>query len=672
MINNKDTNISNLISNLKDKLNNANYEYYILEQPSINDDEYDRIFQELIALEKKYPSFISVDSPTQRIGANPSSTFESVAHMSPLLSLSNVFNAEEMEKWLERIRTQLNETSTEVICELKIDGLAVSLRYENGIFIQGSTRGDGNLGEDITNNIRTIKSIPLKLLGSSHPEVLEVRGEVYFPKTSFENFNEERRISNLEQYSNTRNAASGALRQLDPSETAKRPLNYFIYSIGYNSDNLPTTQTLALNQLKNWGLRINEWNYVANSIADIEKVYTEAIKERDNLNFGIDGIVVKVNNLMDQESLGTTAREPRWAIAYKFPSETSTTILKTISVKIGRTGVLTPFAELQPVNIGGVTITSATLHNIKHIHQKDIREGDLVEIQRSGDVIPIINKPATNNVRSPNSKVFQMPTKCPSCMKKVEKFEDDPFIRCINSNCPDQFQRLVEHFASKSAMNIEGLGKGVIEILVENKLLKTLPDLYQITSTKLIQLPRFGLKSADKLVRSIKNSKKPSISAFLFSLGIPHVGLGVSELLTGYYKSIYHLINCRNHELESINGIGPEIAKSLVTWVSSELNVNLINKLLDSGIRPLELKTSKNFTFNGLNFVVTGTLETFSRNEINSLIKNLAGKVSSNISTHTTFLITGQNPGSKLQQAVDLNIPTINELEFIEMINKQK
>ncbi len=672
MVNNKDFNILNLISRLKDKLNDANYKYYILEKPSISDTEYDRIFQELIKLEEQNPSLVTLDSPTQRIGISPSSNFQNVEHISPLLSLSNVFNKEQMEKWYTRICNQLNSQSVELICELKIDGLAISLRYEEGIFVQGSTRGDGNIGEDITNNLKTIKSIPLKLLDKSPPEIIEVRGEVYFPRSSFNEFNKERKKLNLEEYSNTRNAASGALRQLDPNETSKRPLNYFMYSIGYNSNNLPSSQRLILKQLNSWGFRVNPWNYICKTTNDIEKSYIKAINDRNNLNYGTDGIVIKINDLNFQSILGTTARDPKWATAYKFPTITTTTILKKISVNVGRTGVLTPFAELEPVKLEGVTIRSASLHNIDYIHKKNIREGDLVEIQRSGDVIPQINKVAKNNSRSENSLKYEMPLKCPSCLKNVEKAENDPHTRCINSSCPDQFQRLVEHFVSKSAMNIEGLGKGIIETLIENNLLKTLPDIFQLNSQELKSLPKFGEKSVEKLLKSINNAKKTTMPSFLFSLGISHIGIEVSEIITDYYQSIDNLVNCKKEELTKLKGIGEKIAESLISWISSENNVNLIFNLIDAGVEPKTLQKNTKFFFSELIFVITGTLENFSRNEITSLIKELGGKTSSNVSTQTSFLIAGENPGSKLQQALNFNIPIISESEFIDMKNNHE
>jgi DNA ligase (NAD+) len=435
---------------------------------------------------------------------------------------------------------------------------------------------------------------------------------------------------------------------------------------------MPLSQILTLKQLKNWGLRINPWNYIGNSIKDIEEAYMKANNDRNNLNYGTDGIVIKINDLNHHSVLGTTAREPRWATAYKFPSTTTTTILKTISVKIGRTGVLTPFAELEPVKLEGVTIKSASLHNIEYIHKKDIRDGDLVEIQRSGDVIPQINKVAENNSRPKNSFSFKMPRNCPSCSTIVEKIENDPHTRCINSSCPDQFQRLVEHFVSKSAVNIDGLGKGIIETLIENNMLETLPDIFHITLQQLIPLPKFGEKSAVKLLKSVNDSKKPTMSSFLFSLGIPHVGIEVSEIITNYYKSIDDLMSCKNEELISIKGIGNKIAESLVTWISSENNINLIKNLIDAGVEPLSLQKKIKSLFSGLSFVITGTLENFSRNEITYLIKDLGGKTSSSVSNHTSFLITGDNPGGKLQQALNFNIPIINESEFINMKNNHE
>ena len=672
MLNNKDSKILNLISSLKDKLNEANYKYYILEKPSISDTEYDRVFQELLVIEEQNPSLVTLDSPTQRVGITPYSNFQNVEHLSPLLSLSNVFNKEQIEKWYTRISNQLDNQSTEVICELKIDGLAISLRYENGIFVQGSTRGDGSIGEDITNNLKTIKSIPLKLLDKNPPEIVELRGEVYFPKSSFKKFNEERSKLNLEEYSNTRNAASGALRQLDPKETSKRPINYFMYSIGYNSNNMPQTQSLVLEKLNSWGLRINPWNHICNSVNDIENAYMKAINDKDNLNYGTDGIVIKINDLYDQSILGTTSRDPRWATAYKFPTTTTTTILNKISVNIGRTGVLTPFAELEPVKLEGVTIRSASLHNIDYIDKKNIREGDLVEIQRSGDVIPQINRVSENNSRSKTSFKYEMPKTCPSCGKNVEKIENDPHTRCINSSCPDQFQRLVEHFVSKPAMNIDGLGKGIIETLIENNLLKTLPDIFHLTKDQLIQLPKFGEKSTENLLKSVNNSKKPTLPSFLFSLGIAHIGIEISEIITDYYKSIDALTNCNYEELINIKGIGEKITESLISWISTENNINLINNLIHAGVEPIAVQRNTKSLFSELIFVVTGTLEKYSRNEINSLIKELGGKTSSSISSQTSFLITGKNPGTKLQQALNFNIPIINESEFIDMKNNHE
>lgn len=666
-------NIKQKISYLREKLNTSSHKYYVLNQPDITDQEYDSMLRELISLEKNNPDLITSDSPTQRIGSNPSSTFEQVIHQNEMLSLSNVFNFQELIEWKERCEKQSNKIISEFVLEEKIDGLAISLTYIAGILTIGATRGNGKEGENITENLKTIRSIPIKLLGEDYPENIEIRGEVFFPKSQFNEFNDERESVGEAIYSNTRNAASGALRQLDPKETAKRPLDAFFYSIGDPQTALIESQKEILDKLTLWGFKTNPGNLFVNDLGKVKHVIEDKIENRNNLDYSIDGLVIKVNSIQDQIILGSTSKDPRWATAIKFPSSQVVTKLNDIKVSLGRTGVATPYAELEPVNLEGVTIKSASLHNLDYIRSKDIRVGDLVLIERAGDVIPKVVKTAENNQRESNSHEFNMPNTCPTCESKLVKNEDDPFTRCINSECPDQIKRLLEHYCSKSCVDIEGLGEGIIKQLFDNQIIKSITDIYKIKYEDLEGLEGFGEKSINNLISSIEKSKSQPLSRIIHGLGIPHVGIEISELLVANFGSLNLIFESSDESLQDIDGIGPKISNSIKDWNSIAKNRDLINELKNVGLN-LENSNQENlnYTLTGENICVTGQLKNYSRQGIKDLIKSLGGKFQSAVTSNTNYLIAGENAGSKIKKAQDLNVKIIDEERFIQIIDEKE
>lgn len=666
-------NIKQKIDDLREKLNSSNHKYYVLEQPDITDQEYDSMMRELIDLEQDNPELITPDSPTQRIGSNPSSTFEQVIHKNEMLSLSNVFNFSELVEWRERCEKQSHKKINEFVLEEKIDGLAISLTYVSGILTIGATRGNGKEGENITENLKTIKSIPIKLLGEDYPENIEIRGEVFFPKSQFDDFNDERESEGEGIYSNTRNAASGALRQIDARETAKRPLDAFFYSVGDAQVASLGTQKEILEKLRLWGLKTNPNTLFIDKLDQIEPIIEEKIQSRSNLDYSIDGLVIKVNSVQDQIILGSTSKDPRWATAIKFPSTQVVTKLNDIKVSLGRTGVVTPYAVLEPVNLEGVTISSASLHNLDYIKSKDIRVGDLVVIERAGDVIPKVVKIAENNQRAANSYEFKMPNNCPTCNSQLVKNENDPFTRCINSECPDQIKRLLEHYCSKSCVDIEGLGEGIIKQLFDNQIIKSITDIYKIEPEDLVNLEGFGEKSINNLINSIEKSKSQPLSRIIHGLGIPHVGAEISELLVANFGSLDSIFSSTHESLQDIDGIGPKISNSIYDWINIEKNRDLINELKNTGLN-LENSTqeNRNYTLAGENICITGQLKNYSRQGIKDLIKSLGGKFQSSVTSKTSYLIAGENGGSKIKKAEELNIRIIEEEEFISIINQRE
>jgi len=654
------------IEELREALNYHNHLYYVLDNPSIPDSEYDQMMQELISMEQECPDSTDPNSPSQRVGGEPISGFEQVSHDIPMLSLGNAFDKSDMENWLRRVRGLVNNESFTLVAELKIDGLAVSLIYENGLLVQGSTRGNGTIGEDVTQNIKTIKSIPLRLSGDFPPH-LEVRGEVYMPIASFTKLNEQRAAKGESLYANPRNSGAGSVRNLDPKVTASRNMQIWIYSlIDNNGVYQPDTHSQSLEYLKTLGFRVNPHNTLCGSIEDIEAYHKSWIENRHNLGYEADGVVVKVNEYSAQNRMGVVGREPRWAIAYKFPAERVMTKLHSIGINVGRTGSLNPYAILEPVIVSGVTVRNASLHNEEDILRKDIREGDWVTIERAGEVIPQVIGPILNH-RTGNEMPFKMPSHCPICASLIVKNTDDAMHRCPNVSCPAQFFELLKHFVSKGAMNIDGLGEKWCNILIEQGLINDISDLYKLRKSDLVDLERMGDVLATKIISNIEESKTNTLSTFLYSLGIFHVGTEVAELLAAKYDNLSNIMAASHEDLIAIQGIGPKIADSLVSYFSVPNNLEIIDKLLNFGIEPNNKETSdikSDSPWEGLTFVITGSLSSMTRREAETLVKSLGGSATSSVTGKTNFLVAGESPGSKLRSAEANGIPILSEQDF--------
>lgn len=669
--------INNRIEILRKQLNQANKEYYIEETPSLSDFEYDKKFFELLDLEKNNTDLITPESPTQRVGSNPALEFNQVTHSIPMLSLSNVFGEEEMEDWIEKTSKAVDQDIFPLVCELKIDGLAVSVKYENGKLFQGATRGNGIEGEDITTNVKTIRSIPLSI---EERNGIEIRGEIYFPNSKFNRFNSERENEGLSTFSNPRNAASGSVRQLDPKETAKRPLDIFFYSLyDLDGEEIFNSQYESLIKMKQLGFRTNKNYKKINNKKELFEYIEQWSKSRFDLDYGTDGIVIKIDNTEIQNKLGSTGRIPKWATAYKFPPEVVETIIKKINFNIGRTGVLTPWAELEPVYIDGVKISRATLHNRDEIERKDIREKDLVELQRAGEVIPQILKVSGKNKRDSDSGKFTFPKFCPDpCNSELLHSKDEVSVRCIDSSCPNKFERLLQYFASKNCMDIDGLGSRICSVLFKEKLITSLDEIYLLKNRKseLLEIEGFGDLSVDKLLESIENSKEKSFSNLLTSFGIEGVGVEIADLIT---EKISNLIEIKEYSkdqidfrefLENIDGIGPIVAEKIIIWFKEEKNIDLIEKFinLNIGTKIVE-KQSISSSLDGKIFVVTGSFDKYSRNDIETIIKDNGGKVTSKVSSKTDHLILGENPGSKLDDAQNNNVEIIDISDLLNLIS---
>ena len=662
------------IEELRDALNYHNHLYYVLDNPSIPDSEYDQMMQELVAMEQECPDAADPNSPSQRVGGEPISGFEQVAHDIPMLSLGNAFDKSDIENWLRRVRGLVDNEIFTLMAELKIDGLAVSLVYENGLLVQGSTRGNGTIGEDVTQNIKTIKSIPLRLSGD-FPSHLEVRGEVYMPVASFTKLNEQRAARGESLYANPRNSGAGSIRNLDPKVTASRNMQIWVYSlIDNNGVHQPDTHSQSLEYLKTLGFRVNPHNALCGSIEDIEAYHKSWIENRHNLGYEADGVVVKVNEYSAQNRMGVVGREPRWAIAYKFPAERVMTKLHSIGINVGRTGSLNPYAILEPVIVSGVTVRNASLHNEEDILRKDIREGDWVTIERAGEVIPQVIGPILDR-RTGSEVPFKMPSHCPICASLIVKTTDDAMHRCANVSCPAQFFELLKHFVSKGAMNIDGLGEKWCNILIEKGLITDISDLYKLRKSDLIDIERMGEILATKIISNIEESKTNTLATFLYSLGIFHVGSEVAELLAAKYDNLGSIIAASHEDLIAIQGIGPKIADSLVSYFSVPSNLEIIDKLFDLGIEPSNNKTSdieSDSPWKGLTFVITGSLSSMTRREAETLVKSLGGSATSSVTGKTNFLIAGESPGSKLQSAEATGIPILSEEDFNNLLSNPK
>ncbi len=658
--------VSKKINLLRKELNLHNYRYYVLDDPIISDSQYDSMLIKLQELEEKNPDLITVDSPTQRIGATPIESFGNIEHRLPMLSLENAMDINSLIAFDDRVKKGLSkEKKVEYVAELKLDGLAVELVYENGVFIKGSTRGDGLIGEDITQNLRTVKSIPLKLLSNESPELLEIRGEVFMEKTGFVQLNQDRLKAEDSPFANPRNAAAGSLRQLDPSITSSRPLCFFAYealNTGYLS------QLDILSNLKKLGFPVNPHAKLCSSIYSAIKYSERWEKDREKLPYDIDGVVIKINSLKQRESLGIRSRSPRWAIAGKFRAQQETTVIIDILASVGRTGAITPVAKLSPVSVGGVTVTNATLHNQDEINRKDVRIGDTVLIQRAGEVIPEIVKVILEK-RIKGTKAYKLPRNCPDCGSKVIRYKGEVVTRCQNTSCPAQLKGRIEHFVSKKAMNIEGLGKQLIDQMVENGLIKDFSDIFRLDIQSIKKLDRMGEKSASNLVSAIKNSKSVPLWKFIYGLGIRNVGEHLAKIISYHFKNIQSLLNASTEEFQMIFEIGPIVTKSIVDFLGSNSNSAIISKCIESGlVFDDPISSTKTSILEGQHFVFTGTLEKFSRQDAKELVEAYGGKAISTVTNKTDYLVAGKGVGSKKDKAHNMGVKVITESEFLTLL----
>ena len=653
------------LNELKDQIREHDYNYYVLNQSLISDAQYDELLQTVRGIEEDYPELITNDSPTQRVGGEATDQFEQVTHSIPMLSLSNTFDYTGLEEWQKRASNIIDSTDLIFSAELKIDGLAISLIYENGTFVQGSTRGNGLIGEDVTHNLKTIRSIPLSL-NQDLPGHLEVRGEVYMPLNAFNAINQQRSEQDEPLLANPRNAASGSIRQLDPRITASRKLDIWIYSLTEYSNTTFTGHHQGLEWLKELGFKTNPTTSICTSLQEVQQYYEYWMNHRSELGYDIDGIVIKVDSIELQNTLGFVGREPRWAIAYKFPAEQTNTKLISIGLNVGRTGSINPFAILEPVNIGGVTVTNASLHNEEDINRKDIRVGDIVIIERAGDVIPHIIGPVTET-RTGKEVPFRMPELCPQCEFPIIK--EDSTHRCSNSSCPAVFLESIRHFVSKNALDIEGLGEKWCASLISNNMIQKLSDIYKLNISELSTLDRMGEVLASKLVANIEDSKSRPLDRVIFGLGILHVGSEIATLLAQTYGSLQNLSEASLDDLLAIDGIGPKIAQSIKDYFNVESNKSLIYELEKLGLNMnSEVKSISSNAFTGLTFVITGTLHNLTRKDTEELIKTNGGKVTNSVTSKTSYLITGDSPGSKLTKAQEIGTTVLTESEFLALM----
>ncbi|MDP6667234.1 MAG: NAD-dependent DNA ligase LigA [Dehalococcoidia bacterium] len=665
---------------LRREINRASRLYYIDNAPDSSDAAWDGWMRELLALEAEHPELATPDSPTQRVGAPPSSGFEEVVHPVPMLSMGNVFDEDGLRAWYQRALDYLEIESAPMVCELKIDGLALAVTYRDGVMERAATRGDGERGEDVTANVRTIRSVPLALEGDglTVPGVVELRGEVFFPNSKFAALNTEREEAGLPAYVNPRNSASGSLRQLDSAETAKRPLDMFFYALGYAEGGEGPVEMAShwdiLQAVKAWGGRVNPWTRRADTVEEVMAAIADAGEVRETLDYGIDGVVVKIDSLALQRRLGYVGRDPRWQIAYKFPAEQAETVLRAIHVNVGRTGALTPWAELEPVMVGGVTVGRATLHNKDEIARKDFREGDRVVIQRAGDVIPQVVEVSAKNKRAADSVEYRFPEVCPSCGTETIHPEDEAVTRCVNATCPAQFERLLEHFASRGAMDIEGLGERVAQDLPRLGFVSNIAGIYRLYERRddLLELDKMAETRVDNLLNAIEASRSQPLPRLLFALGIPGIGSESAEWLSHRFRKLTRLMDATEEELLAIDGIGPVIASTLVDYFALEQNRELIADLVAFGVDPFDEtpEPSADHPANGVTFVVTGRLESMSRSEAQSRIKALGGKATGAVTKKTDYLVAGAEAGSKLAKAERLGVHVIDEEEFTAFMDE--
>ena len=662
-------NIQNRVNELHDLLNQYSYEYYVKDNPSVPDSEYDKLLRELIDIENAHPELKTDDSPTVRVGGEAQSSFEKVNHETPMLSLGNAFNEEELRRFDERIREHIGKV--EYMCELKIDGLAVSLKYEDGRFVQGLTRGDGTTGEDITENLRTIHAIPLKI---KEPLNVEVRGEAYMPRRSFMRLNDEREKNEEQPFANPRNAAAGSLRQLDPKLAAKRKLSVFLYSVNDFTDFNATTQSDALDELDRLGFKTNHERARVEDIEGVLEYIKKWTKQREQLSYDIDGIVIKVNDLDQQDEMGFTQKSPRWAIAYKFPAEEVVTELKDIELSIGRTGVVTPTAILEPIRVAGTTVSRASLHNEDLIKERDIRIGDSVIVKKAGDIIPEVVRSIID--RRPNdAKPYRMPTHCPSCGHELVRIEGEVALRCINPKCQAQLVEGLIHFVSRQAMNIDGLGNKIIQQLYHHQLIKDVGDIFYLTKEDLLPLERMGTKKVENLLSAIEHAKQNSLEHLLFGLGIRHLGAKASQIIAEKFETMDRLLKVTEEELIAIHDIGDKLAQSVVTYLDNEDIKALIEKLKDKnvnmtykGVKSSEIEGHPEFQ--NKTIVLTGKLQQMTRKEATTWLEMQGAKVTSSVTKSTDLVIAGEDAGSKLSKAEQFGTEIWSESQFIEKQNE--
>jgi len=660
------------IRRLRDDLLRWNREYYQNDQPSVPDSQYDRALHQLRVLEDDHPEHFDPESPTQRVGASPLSAFKSVEHRVPMLSLDNAFNPQDLQDFDRRVMERSKSASVSYCCEPKLDGIAVSILWEKGILVQAATRGDGRSGEDITQNVRTIDTVPLRLSGSGYPELLEVRGEIFMPREGFEKLNARARANDEKTFVNPRNAAAGSLRQLDSRITARRPLDFCAYSLGYagGSSTLPDEHSEVMHQLGAWGIPISTLSEVVTGASGCEDYYERLAAKRDMLDFDIDGIVFKVDSRSLQDQLGFVSRAPRWAIARKFPAQEETTVVRSVEFQVGRTGAITPVARLDPVFVGGVTVSNATLHNACEIDRLELRVGDTVIIRRAGDVIPQVVAVVMDK-RPNNAQGIVFPTTCPACGSAVERDAGEAVLRCVGGFvCPAQRMAALRHFVSRKAMDIDGFGEKIIAQLVDRQVLKNAADIYELDLRTLAELDRLGEKSAANLLQAIEQSKSTTLARFIYALGIREVGEATARQLAGYFETLDRFIAASEEVLIEVDDVGPIVADHIRQFLDQEANIETIHRLQAAGVTwPAQQSSVSNALLGEQIWVVTGKLETMTREEAETALRALGAKVSSSVSSKTTCVVAGPGAGSKLKKAQSLNVSVIDEPMLLEKLN---
>jgi len=658
------------IEQLRDEIRRHDHLYYVLNQPKISDRQYDALFAKLKALEQANPQLITADSPTQRVAGEPLEGFASVRHAVPMLSIDNTYSAEELKAFDERVRKGLGSSDYDYVVELKIDGLAISLRYERGKLVTAATRGDGEMGDDVTTNVRTIKAVPLVLLGTRKiPNVLEVRGEVYMPTKAFVELNKIREDADEPVFANPRNAAAGSLKLLDAKITAERKLSFFAYATGELSEPLAEDHYRTLKKFMELGLPVNPNIEKAKDINEVIDICAGWDEKRSKLDYQIDGMVIKINRFEQREALGATGRAPRWCISYKFAAEQAQTVVESIDVQVGKTGTLTPVANLKPVQLAGTTVKRASLHNFDQLNLLDVREGDTVVIEKAGEIIPQVVE-VIKEQRPAGAVSFKPPKKCPNCGGEVKKDQEGVFLRCVNPNCLGRLKERLRYFAGRGQMDIEHLGEALIEQLVEAGLVENFADLYKLKMSDLIELERMADKSASNVIEGIEKSKTRPLWRFIAALGIRHIGGQSAQILADYFGSLDVVMTADQDKLQAIDQIGPKVTESVYEYFRNERNVTVIKELLAAGVKPqLPQKVKAKGKLAGRTIVVTGELENFTRQQVEQAIKQAGGKASSSVSKKTDFVLAGRDAGSKLDKALKLGVKVIDEQEFLQMIN---